>query len=610
MKTVRELLKKDVGRKQPVVFAFGRFNPPTIGHQKLIDKVITIAKRVKGLPVLYVSATQDKKKNPLSAKDKLKYIKMVYKRGIQLNAAGSDSRTFMEILKNRFNKKYTEVYMIAGSDRVAEFKRLIKKYNKVDYNFDRVEVISAGERDPDAEGTTGMSASKMREYVMSNNFDEFKKGVMNGMGDRNAMTLFKDLKKKMGVSELNMPSLEDEISNEKQKIRENYFDNKTLLMGDMVENTNNGNVGKIIKRGANYIQYEMEDGGIEKAWLHDVMPAEDIQSQLRNEDVNKKKLVLQKNSEQLDEIAPAVGMAVRAVGMAKAASAASSSTNERKKKKPAQDPDVKDMKGTQPKKYYSGVTKSTKDDRARHFAKGAKMDDDNPAAYKPAPGDKKGKTRPSVHTKKFKQMYGDSYEIGADYAKHTFEIDPYSAPKKLYAELEKSSKPYDKQSGKTNAAKQKAQGKAEVQGMYPNLKLDDLRFDQYTKESELYEKYGNIELTDIKEWSEKTETIEKYKDRFGLEWRVKLDEAVSKMIEKVSPIHEKIAGLVKKAEKSGMPYSILKQVYNRGMAAWRTGHRPGTTPQQWAMARVNSFVTKSSGTWGGADKDLAAKVRK
>ena len=143
----------------------------------------------------------------------------------------------------------------------------------------------------------------------------------------------------------------------------------------------------------------------------------------------------------------------------------------------------------------------------------------------------------------------------------------------------------------------------------PNLKLDDLRFDQYTKESELYEKYGNIELTDIKEWSEKTETIEKYKDRFGLEWRVKLDEAVSKMIEKVSPIHEKIEGLVKKAEKSGMPYSILKQVYNRGMAAWRTGHRPGTSPQQWAMARVNSFVTKSSGTWGGADKDLAAKVK-
>ena len=74
-------------------------------------------------------------------------------------------------------------------------------------------------------------------------------------------------------------------------------------------------------------------------------------------------------------------------------------------------------------------------------------------------------------------------------------------------------------------------------------------------------------------------------------------------------LYEAIAAVKNKAKKTGMPYSILKQVYNRGMAAWKGGHRPGTTPQQWAMARVNSFVTKSSGTWGGADKDLAKKVR-
>ena len=72
---------------------------------------------------------------------------------------------------------------------------------------------------------------------------------------------------------------------------------------------------------------------------------------------------------------------------------------------------------------------------------------------------------------------------------------------------------------------------------------------------------------------------------------------------------EAIAGLQKKADKSGMPYSILKQVYDRGMAAWKGGHRPGAGQHQWALARVNSFVTKSSGTWGGADKDLAAKVK-
>ena len=94
--------------------------------------------------------------------------------------------------------------------------------------------------------------------------------------------------------------------------------------------------------------------------------------------------------------------------------------------------------------------------------------------------------------------------------------------------------------------------------------------------------------------------------------QMKMDQLKNKREQKEHPakaLYEKIAGLQKKADKTGMPYSILKQVYNRGMAAWKGGHRPGTTPQQWAMARVNSFVTKSSGTWGGADKDLAKKVR-
>ena len=82
-----------------------------------------------------------------------------------------------------------------------------------------------------------------------------------------------------------------------------------------------------------------------------------------------------------------------------------------------------------------------------------------------------------------------------------------------------------------------------------------------------------------------------------------------KFKEHAQMMEDATAGLKKKAEKSGMPLSVLRQVYNRGVAAWKTGHRPGTTPQQWGFARVNSFVTKSSGTWGKADKDLAAKVR-
>ena len=294
MKTISELLKRNTGRSKPVVFAFGRLNPPTIGHQKLIERVITIAKRVKGLPVLYVSASQDKRKNPLTVKQKVDYLKKVYPRGIKILPAIGSERTFMEILKNRFDKKFTDVYMIAGSDRVAEFKRLIKQYNGKDYNFDTTEVVSAGERDPDATGATGMSASKMRDFAMRNDYTSFKKGLITGTKEKDAMKLFKDLKKGMGVNEAMAPE-DDGL----RMIRENYHNNEIFNMGDMVENINNGNVGKIIKRGPNYVQYEMEDGGVEKAWLNELTPANNIDSEIQVEDVDKKKLVLQKNASQL-----------------------------------------------------------------------------------------------------------------------------------------------------------------------------------------------------------------------------------------------------------------------------------------------------------------------
>ena len=297
MKTLKELLRSKVGRKQPVVFAFGRLNPPTIGHQKLIDKVITMAKRVKGLPVLYVSASQDKNKNPLTAKQKLDYLKKIYPRGIQLMPATGNERTFMEILKNRFDKRYTDVYMVAGSDRVLEFKKLIKKYNGKDYNFDTVNVVSAGERDPDAEGVTGMSASKMRALAKQNNYKDFRSGLMKNTKEKDAMKLFKDLKNQMGVREDMVPPSSD--SDELRVIRENYHNGEIFNMNETVENLKDGSIGKIIKRGPNYVQYEMEDGGVKRAWLDDIVPAETIDEEVINENVDQKKLVLQKNSDRL-----------------------------------------------------------------------------------------------------------------------------------------------------------------------------------------------------------------------------------------------------------------------------------------------------------------------
>ena len=591
MKTLKELLRSKVGRKQPVVFAFGRLNPPTIGHQKLIDKVITMAKRVKGLPVLYVSASQDKNKNPLTAKQKLDYLKKIYPRGIQLMPATGNERTFMEILKNRFDKRYTDVYMVAGSDRVLEFKKLIKKYNGKDYNFDTVNVVSAGERDPDAEGVTGMSASKMRALAKQNNYKDFRSGLMKNTKEKDAMKLFKDLKNQMGVREDMVPPSSD--SDELQVIRENYHNGEIFNMNETVENLKDGSIGKIIKRGPNYVQYEMEDGGVKRAWLDDIVPAETIDEEVINENVDQKKLVLQKNSDRLvsfktfdEEINAASNQQdVNTDDEDKART-----DNEKKDKKSkqrvktpgqpetydsyvdthisddqksntrkfsqvtpgqerdyeklvaqraltkfegvdrvAQDPDIKKKSGTQPKKYYTGLKKSTKSARDAHFKKGAKMDDDNPAAYKPAPGDSKGKTKPSKHTQKFKKMFG--------------EVDE------------------------------------------------------------------DLSANDIRDWALLPETIEMFKDKYQTDWKIELDNTVAEMLEDISIDETATAAIKKKAEKSGMPAGILRKVYNRGVAAWRTGHRPGTTPQQWGLARVNSFVTKSSGTWGKADKDLAARVR-
>ena len=195
-------------------------------------------------------------------------------------------------------------------------------------------------------------------------------------------------------------------------------------------------------------------------------------------------------------------------------------------RKVAQDDDVEDREGTQPAKYYKGVkSKSTKQARARHFEKGAKIDDDNPAAYKPAPGDKSAKTKPSKHTLKYKKMFGENKSDKAMMKKLT-----------------------------TKAMK-----------AIPNSP------DQ----------------------KELIKQVNVYRKKLGMKPM------------KEENLNEKIKGLVKKAEKSGISYGILKKVYDRGMAAWRTGHRPGTTPQQWAFARVNSFIT--GGGARKADADLWKK---
>ena len=188
-----------------VVFTFGRFNPPTTGHMKLIEKIVKVAKQNSADYRIFLSRSQDSKKNPLKLKDKVKYLKLSapkYKSAIQ----SDEIINVFDILVNLHEAGYEKVIMVVGSDRVSEFKNILNKYNKKAarhgfYDFKEIEVVSAGERDPDADDVSGMSASKLRALSSENNFEEFKLGVSPNLSDRDAKGLFDSLRSGMQVRE-------------------------------------------------------------------------------------------------------------------------------------------------------------------------------------------------------------------------------------------------------------------------------------------------------------------------------------------------------------------------------------------------------------------------
>ena len=257
-RAVGEALNKD----STLVFAFGRFNPPTIGHAKLMSKVITEARSNRASHVVYASASTDSRKNPLDVNTKVRFMKKMFPQN-NIKAAGGNQRTFMEILKF-MDRMYGNIVMIAGSDRVREFQTLADKYNGRDYNYKSIKLVSSGERDPDAEGVTGMSASKMREMAKRNDYRSFKQGVPN-LSDSDSKQLFNAVKKGMGIKE-GIESFTNFLNND---LREEYHQEKIFNVGDMVEHLD-GTKGMIVRRGSNYISYETDDGLIKKAWLYDL----------------------------------------------------------------------------------------------------------------------------------------------------------------------------------------------------------------------------------------------------------------------------------------------------------------------------------------------------
>ena len=258
-------------QQNTVVFSFGRLNPPTIGHQKLLQKIVQIAKKAGGQAKLFVSISQDAKKNPLTASKKISYIKKMFpKEARQIEI--KDVQTVLDVAVDSHGK-YDNLVMVVGSDRVNDFKSLLNKYNGVDsqhgyYKYKDIQIVSAGERDPDAEGATGMSASKMRAAAASGDYESFALGLPDTYKD--GKKLFTDIRLGMNIREQLKPFKPVAEMNSIEFIREQYFQNLIYNIGDWVKDTKTGVSGEVVKRGTNYITLVQEDFTLHKIWLENV----------------------------------------------------------------------------------------------------------------------------------------------------------------------------------------------------------------------------------------------------------------------------------------------------------------------------------------------------
>jgi hypothetical protein len=275
LKHFKEYLKEATGH---VTFTFGRFNPPTVGHEKLIEKVHSLS---KGTYRIYASQSHDAKKNPLD------YTTKMFPRHARSIIADVKIKTAFDALDSLYAQGYRSVTFVVGSDRVEEFNKTLNKYNGEKratgfYNFEGgVQVVSAGERDPDAEDVSGMSASKMRAAAGDNNFELFAKGLPNGF--KEAQKLFNAVRAGMGLKEsynfrqhIQLPTLSKE--------REAYVNGDLFKVGDVIEVKESKELGQIQRLGSNYVIIETYNGNKQRKWLKDVIKVEEA---VINEMLNK-----------------------------------------------------------------------------------------------------------------------------------------------------------------------------------------------------------------------------------------------------------------------------------------------------------------------------------
>jgi len=475
-----------VEEEKAVYFTFGRMNPPTIGHGKLLDKLAS--KAGKNPYRVYLSQSADPKKNPLSYTDKVKFVRKMFPKHARSVMLNKKVKNAMDVATVLYKEGFTKVVMIVGDDRLREFDTLLNKYNGQKarhgfYNFESIKVMSAGQRDPDAEGAEGASATKQRGAAADNDFTTFAQGLPKQMSNKDSKALFNAVRKGMGLKE------QKQFRNHIQlkpvsDLREAYVKDGLFAEGDEVVILKNDVVGNIQHLGANYVIVESK-GERYRCWLSDISkvdpdpkmnwdaaPYDDpgvdgvVRESLHEagsmykdkpdwgtpESTKKAKKITPGYKEEFNinditadfsvekQGSMTVGLSdlqegnglwanihakrrrgerMRKKGEKGAPTPDAIKSAQKEKTDSPQDPDIKDRPGSQPKVYHKGLSKAQKVARDRQFKRQSKMADDDPKAYKPAPGDKTTKTKPSVHTKRYKQMFGE--QDAQDFAKKRIE---------------------------------------------------------------------------------------------------------------------------------------------------------------------------------------------
>ena len=253
-----------------VVVVFGRFNPPTIGHEKLLKRAAKEAEK-RGYELrIYPSRSQDAKKNPLTPQMKISYMRQMFPDYADSIVDDKGAKTIFNVLTGANGEGHTNMIIMVGQDRLGEFQGLSHRYNGELYNYDQLEVVSAGERDPDSDDVTGMSASKLRLAAAEGDFVKFAKGVPDTLGNMEKKELFNVLRRSMNIEEGTevweiAPKLDEE------GMRDAYLVDHIYEVGNLVENMNTGLRGEVIRRGTNYVICVTEGGVMFKSWLKDLV---------------------------------------------------------------------------------------------------------------------------------------------------------------------------------------------------------------------------------------------------------------------------------------------------------------------------------------------------